>query len=132
MAWQPPLRNVEAQGAGSQPAREIHALVRPATDLWRITALSDAITVHAVDLADRLALIQAIAAIRPEFIYHLAVEGVSRAQRNQWAIASNIAAAANLLEATEPLEYRRLIHVGGASEYGCKAGPIQEDELRNP
>jgi nucleoside-diphosphate-sugar epimerase len=126
------LVSTQVPGVTQNADRKIHALVRPTTDPWRITPLKDAITLHTVDFTDRPTLAQAIAAIRPEIIYHLAVEGVARAQRNQWAIASNVAAAANLLEATEPLEYRRLIHVGGASEYGCKPGPIQEDDLPQP
>ena len=114
------------------PAQQIHALIRPNTDPWRIAALPNPITIHPVDLTDLPALTEAIAAIRPEVIFHLAIEGVSRTRRNQWTIASNVTVAANLLEATEALDYRRLIHVGGASEYGCKDGPIGEDELPQP
>ncbi len=117
----------------AQRGAAVHALVRPASDLWRLGEVQDGLTVHRVDVTDRRALIEAVAALRPEIIFHLAAQGVSHGRRNHWGIvAANIAGAAHLLEATEGLEYRRLVHVGGASEYGCKDGPIREEDPPQP
>ncbi|HJS72685.1 MAG TPA: NAD-dependent epimerase/dehydratase family protein, partial [Vicinamibacteria bacterium] len=53
--------------------REVHALVRPKSDLWRLEGLD--LPIHAVDLADAGPVSDLVARLRPKRIFHLAAHG---------------------------------------------------------
>ena len=70
---------------------------------------------------------------KPEVIYHLATHGAYPNQKDRATILNtNLIGTANLLEALERHEYRRLVHAGSSSEYGHKLLPMCECDRLEP
>ena len=66
--------------------KEIHLLLRPGSDTWRLTPLVGRYTSHHADLLDLSSLRRVIADCRPEVIYHLATHGVYPSQTDRRAV----------------------------------------------
>lgn len=112
---------------------EVHAIVRPNSNLWRIEKLLPDLHLHAIDITDREGLKKTVLETSPEIIYHLAAQGVSPAFQEHYEILrTNILGTFNLLEATAPLDYQLFVHLGGSSEYGAKHGPMRESDCPEP
>jgi nucleoside-diphosphate-sugar epimerase len=112
---------------------EVHLVLRSPSDCWRLASLHRRFTAHAADLRDSAALRRAVAACRPEVVYHLAAFGAYPSQTDRHAIlATNLLGTANLLDALEGHDYRAVVHTGSSSEYGHKPGPIREDDCPEP
>ncbi|HKI35323.1 MAG TPA: NAD(P)-dependent oxidoreductase [Gemmataceae bacterium] len=112
---------------------DVHLILRPEAKTWRLAGLQGRCTAHAADLCDADALRRAVAACRPDVVYHLAAHGAYPSQRDRAAIfATNLAGTANLLDALDGHDYRALVHTGSSSEYGHKAGPVREDDRPEP
>src|SRR5262249_27092687 len=76
---------------------------------------------------------RAVAAARPDVVYHLATYGAYPSQRDRATLlATNLIGTANLLDALAGHDYRALIHTGSSSEYGPKDEPMREDTLLEP
>jgi len=119
----------ELLGRGS----EVHALVRPGTDLWRIAEALSALALYPVDLTDPDGVKKTVDAVRPEIIFHLAARGVSPLSRDQRDILkTNVLGTFNLLEATSPLDYSSFVYLGSSTEYGTKSEPMRESDLLEP
>src|SRR5215218_8624971 len=100
---------------------EVHALVRPGGDLWRISEMIPAIDIHTVDLTHAKELCRVIVESPPEIIVNLAVRRAGRTSRDRRrTLQTNVLGTANLLEAATPLEY------------GVKERPIRESDLPEP
>ena len=113
---------------------EVHAVVRPSTDLWRIAEIAPRLTLHRLDLT-RIELVQrTVAAIRPEVILHLAAPGGHPLSQRKGTemLVDHLLGTANLLEATAPLDYRRFVHFGSSLEYGPRKRPHRESDLLQP
>src|SRR5437016_4833488 len=111
-------------GAG----QDIHLLLRPGTDLWRLGDLEGRFTTHWGDLRNAEAVKKAVSTCKPAVTYHLATHGAMGSQNDRATVlGTNVLGTANLLDALRPYEYRTLVHVGSSSEYGHKAAPIRED-----
>ena len=116
-------------GAG----QDVHLLLRPGTERWRLTALEGRFTPHWGDLRNAQAVKQAVSNCKPTVIYHLATHGAIGSQGDREGIlATNVLGTANLLDALRPHDYQILVHVGSSSEYGHKAAPIREVDLLEP
>jgi nucleoside-diphosphate-sugar epimerase len=112
---------------------EVHAIVRPGGDLWRISEMIPTINIHTVDLTHAKELRRIIVESRPEIIFNLAVRRAGRTSRDRRrTLQTNVLGTANLLEAATPLDYERFIQVGGSLEYGVKERPIRESDLPEP
>jgi nucleoside-diphosphate-sugar epimerase len=110
---------------------EVHAVVRPGTDLWRIRDVESAIVLRRADLADRAALRDVVGQARPEIIFHLARGGPSPGGRDD-IFQTNVLGALNLLDATLDLDYTRFVHAGSSMEYGINDEPMSETDLADP
>jgi nucleoside-diphosphate-sugar epimerase len=125
-------------GANLVPAlvaagHDVHLVVRPNSDRWRLTRVGRQVTFHAADLLDRPALRRALDTCRPEVIYHLAGYGVLPSQRDRDGILEgNVLATANLLTALEGHNYRRLVQAGTSAEYGAGNEPMREHDRLEP
>jgi nucleoside-diphosphate-sugar epimerase len=125
---------------GSQLARQliadgydVHLVLRRGSDLGRLADVAGGYTPHWADLRDAPAVGRAVAACRPEVIYHLAMYGAYPAQRDRGTVlATNVLGTANLLDALAGHDFRVLVHTGTAVEYGVKGGPIREDDRLEP
>ena len=112
---------------------EVHALVRPSSSLWRLEDVVSRVTVHPVDLLDRTALSAAVTASEPEFVFHLAAKGATSHDLDASQLfQANAMGTLNLLAATQPFSYARLVHVGGSSEYGPHPAPLKETDRLAP
>jgi nucleoside-diphosphate-sugar epimerase len=114
-------------------SHEVHLLLRGQAPPWRLADVLADCAVHAGDLRDAEAVRNAVAAARPDVIYHLAAHGAYPSQRDRSAILScNLLGTANLLEALDGRDYRMLVNVGSSSEYGHKDRPMREDDRLEP
>jgi nucleoside-diphosphate-sugar epimerase len=112
---------------------DVHLILRPEAKTWRLDGLTGRYAAHAGDLRDAASLRRAVAACRPDVVYHLATHGAYPAQRDRATIlATNLIGTANLLDALEGHDYRALVHTGSSSEYGHKAAPMREDDRLEP
>ncbi len=112
---------------------ELHILVRAEASFWRLSGILDAVHVHYANLQDRDAVFHAVANIRPEWIFHLAVHGAYSYQMDRQEIyLSNLLGTANLLEACEQTDFALFINTGSSSEYGFTSHPPSERELPQP
>lgn len=107
----------------------VDAIVRPRGGVRGEAATPPgAATVHAVDVNDRAALAQTVAACAPDVVVHLAVARADATPaKRELCAQTNVMATVTLLEAAAAARVRRFVHVGGALEYGAVDGPMDED-----
>jgi len=112
---------------------DVHCIVRETTNLWRIRDIHAHLQLHYADLRDFDALHKAIHTASPEVLYHMAIEGVPPESRNSWSIVTtNTLGTCHLLQVLSGRAFEKLIHLGGASEYGPKPSLISETESLEP
>lgn len=113
--------------------QEVHLILRPEFQRWRLAGLEGRYTGHWADLRDAAAVRRAVQDCQPEIIYHLATHGAYAFQKDRAAILNtNLAGTANLLEALAGVNYRALVHTGSSSEYGQQDGPMRASDLIKP
>jgi nucleoside-diphosphate-sugar epimerase len=113
--------------------RDVHLMLRPESQTWRLTDVEGGYTRHDADLRDAEAVRSAVRASRPDVIYHLAATGTFHFQCDRAAILTvNVLGTMNLLEALESQDYRALIYTGSSSEYGHKDRPMRADDRLDP
>jgi nucleoside-diphosphate-sugar epimerase len=113
---------------------EVHGLVRPSSDLWRIADIQDKVHVHQGDLLDAESIRSALKESRPEVVYHLGVYGAYPAVQKDKDIImqTSLIATMALLDSAKEYGARIVINTGSSSEYGTKDHPMREDELIEP
>ena len=112
---------------------DVHLLLRAKFSGWRLQGLAGRYTPQWADLRDADAVKRAVAACRPEVVYHLATHGAYPSQQERRAIlATNLLGTANLLDALDGQGYRAFVHTGSSSEYGHKDGPMREADRLEP
>lgn len=108
-------------------------LVRPGFASWRIASIQRQVTIREVDLGDAAALVSALDAARPRWVFHLAAHGAyswetDAAQMHQ----TNVVGTANLLDATSRVGVEAFVNAGSSSEYGRLDHAPAEDEGGRP
>lgn len=112
---------------------EVHALVRPGSDPWRLAAIRGDLRVHGVDLADESATRHAVRTVRPEWIFHLAAHGGSSWQRDlATMVRTNILGTVHLAHACLDVGFDAFVNTGSSSEYGRKDRAPGEDDVLEP
>jgi nucleoside-diphosphate-sugar epimerase len=112
---------------------EVHALVRPGSDRWRLAGIAADIEVEEADLRDAGAVASAVARARPEAVFHLGTRGAYSWQEDAAEILeTNVLGTANVLDAFVGREIRALVNTGSSSEYGLKDRAAVEDEPLEP
>jgi nucleoside-diphosphate-sugar epimerase len=110
---------------------EVHALVRPGSDLWRLKDLEAAI--DEVDLAEEAAISGLVGRIRPEWIFHLAAHGAHPSQTDFRAMArTNVLGTIHLVGSCIRAGFEALVNTGSSSEYGFTDHAPSEDEEPRP
>lgn len=116
-----------------ESGHEIHVFVRPESNRWRIADIVHELVLHSVDLRDAPAVEQAVTAIKPEVIFHLATYGGFSFQQNVESIyAANLFGTINLVHACEKTGFKYFVNTGSSSEYGFKLQPMKESDLLEP
>lgn len=120
-------RRLIAEGA------EVAVLVRPQSDLWRLRdALNQVAVLHA-DLADLAPVREALAAVAPEIVFHLAWYGVTSDYRDDpEQITRNVTGSLELLRLARSAGCRRWVGLGSQAEYGHYAGVLTEGLPAHP
>jgi nucleoside-diphosphate-sugar epimerase len=112
---------------------EVHLLLRPEGDRWRLRSIEGRYHRHEADLRDAADVRRAVAAARPDVVIHAAAHGTTHGRHGRIEIlTSNVLGAANLLDALAAHDYRALVNVGSSSEYGHKNGPMAEADRLEP
>lgn len=112
---------------------DVHLLLRPGTDPWRIRELAPLVRTHSADLLDEAAVSRIVAQVNPEAVVHLATYGGYPAQTDADRILrTNILGFWNLLRACEGSRCELVVNAGSSSEYGFKDHPTRETELLEP
>lgn len=116
-----------------EDGHDVHAVVHPESDLWRLTGLTADATLLWVDLEDGERVAGAMAQVRPDWVFHAAAHGAYPHQTDlRKMIATNLLGTVNLVEAACAAGFESFVHTGTSSEYGVKDHGPSEDELLEP
>jgi nucleoside-diphosphate-sugar epimerase len=112
---------------------DVHLLVRPATDRWRLDGILGDVRLHEADLTNADAVDDVVASVRPDWVFHLAAHGAYSWQTAHDAmLATNVAGTMNLLAACVRTGFDAFVNAGSSSEYGAKPRPAAESEPLAP
>lgn len=112
---------------------EVHLLLRRGFATWRVEGLRDDARLHEVEFGEADALTRTVHAIRPEWIFHLAVHGAYSSQTDAARMArTNVIGTINLVEACLATGFEAFVNTGSSSEYGFKDHAPAEDEALEP
>jgi dolichol-phosphate mannosyltransferase len=111
----------------------VHLLVRSRHHPWRIEEIRAHVAWHEGELGDADWLRQVVGAIRPEWVFHLAVYGAYPFQTDlRQMIQTNLVTTVNLVEASLAAECEVLVNTGSSSEYGFRDHAPAETEALEP
>ncbi len=97
---------------------QVHILIRPDSNPWRLKGYLDRLHRHFVDLRQPRHLKQIVSTLKPQVIIHTAAAGI---YRNRHAspttmIDTNFKGTVNLIQASENIPYQAFIHTGSSVE----------------
>ena len=109
---------------------DVHVLLRPNYQDWRLRDIASSLRIHAVDVTDsRDTTLQ----IRPDWVFHLAAYGAYSTQTDfARMVHVNVAGTAVLLDACAEIGVQAFVYTGSSSEYGYKDHAPREDEVLEP
>lgn len=112
----------------------VHILMRPTSNLWRLKNISSKVTFHHGDLADRATLEQIFTKVKPRGIFHFGVASVvsGLGAPNETMISTNVSGTVNLIDVASSYPYDFFVAMGSFLEYGFKDHPIKENEICEP
>ncbi len=112
---------------------DVHLMLRPSHNPWRVQEIRDHVTVHDVDLNDKEGLERAMKAAKPQWVFHLAAHGAYPQQRDfERMIVTNLHGTGHLLAAAEKVGFEAFVNAGTSSEYGYKDHAPAEVEVVEP
>jgi nucleoside-diphosphate-sugar epimerase len=112
---------------------EVHAIVRPETDRWRLDDVATELDAHEVELRDHEAVAATVSEVRPEVVFHLATRGAYSWQSDvREILETNVLGTSNVVEACVHAGVRTLVNTGSSSEYGFKDHAPAESEALEP
>ena len=116
-----------------QEEHDLHLLVRPSYNPWRIEGIRSDVQLHEVELTDAAALTAVVGRIKPDWVFHLAVHGAYSSQTNlHQMVQTNIIGTINLVEACLKTGFEAFVNTGSSSEYGYKDHAPSETEWLEP
>jgi nucleoside-diphosphate-sugar epimerase len=111
----------------------VYLFVRQEYKDWRIKDLIPHLRIHTVNLLDSEPLRAKVAAIRPDWVFHLATYGAYSWQDDfNTAILTNFLCTVNLVEACRSAGFEVFVNTGSSSEYGFKDHAPAETEWIDP
>lgn len=115
----------------SIPGLELHAFKRWRSDPRPIAHLRDNVVIHEGDIEDAFSLDRAVAAARPDRVFHLAAQSYPSAS---WeapihTMRANVEGTLNLLEAVRRHTPAARVHIAGTS---AQYGAVRPDEVPIP
>jgi nucleoside-diphosphate-sugar epimerase len=111
----------------------VAALVRPASDPWRLRGVMERVTLVRGDLDNPRAAAAAIREFAPEVVFHLAWWGVGRTERDApEQVTRNVTGTLVLFEVAREAGCRCFVGTGSQAEYGPADGVLTEDTPAAP
>lgn len=113
---------------------DIHLLVRPESDLYRLTSVLPQVTLHKGNL-DSIEDVQTILRlVQPEIIFHLAAPSGHPTGPSQKIdmLVSTLRGTANLLFSAHEVGCHKIVYSGSSTEYGKLDHPFLESDPLNP
>ncbi|MFN8061525.1 MAG: NAD-dependent epimerase/dehydratase family protein [Vicinamibacterales bacterium] len=112
---------------------DVHLLVRESHDPWRITDRLDDLERHRVDLGDADGVAAKVAAIGPDWVFHLAAHGAYPHQTSlRRMVDTNVLGTESLLEAAARCDVDAFVAAGSSSEYGFRNDASRESDRLEP
>ncbi len=112
---------------------EVHLILRPGFEDWRIRDVLDEMRVHSLDLTNENAVSEAVREARPDWVFHFASFGAYSWQTEfRRMVDVNILGAANLTHACLETGFESMVAAGSSSEYGFKDHPPTEAARLDP
>jgi nucleoside-diphosphate-sugar epimerase len=112
---------------------ELHLLVRPRHDAWRLAEVDRDLQRYEVELADAAAVTRVVARIRPEWVFHLAAYGAYPVQTDlARMVDTNLRGTIHLVQACLASGFEAFVNTGSSSEYGFKDHAPAETEWLEP
>lgn len=113
---------------------EVHAVVHPRTDAWRMSSFAGTVTVHRCDVADLGATTDVVRRCRPRAVVHAAARAghPSTPAQRLAAWTDNVIATVALVEALASAPPARLLHLGSSLEYRASDLPLTENDPLEP
>ena len=112
---------------------EVHLLVRPGHDPWRVEEIAADVRLHVAAMEDDEGVARAVRDARPDWLFNLAAHGAYSWQGELRAmIDTNFAGTVNLLEAALREGFEAFVHTGSSSEYGFKSAAPSENDAVEP
>jgi UDP-glucose 4-epimerase len=117
---------------------DVHILVRPQTNLWRLAEILTKVKIHSLELRDPVALAECFAFSNPEEVYHLASQTRSQpspdfsdASESIHVDVLNFTAVLAAASASKFLP-KVLVRAGTLAEYGNGPVPFVESQREKP
>jgi nucleoside-diphosphate-sugar epimerase len=112
---------------------QVHVLVKPGSDLWRLEEIRSDVRIHETNLADEHRTRQMVGTIRPEWLFHLAAYGGSASHTDAHGmVRTNVLGTSNLVHAALDVGFDAFVNTGSSSEYGFKNHGPKESEGLEP
>jgi nucleoside-diphosphate-sugar epimerase len=112
---------------------EVHLLVRPNYQPWRIEEIRPEVRLHELHLHDAEATARMVSTIRPDWVFHLAVHGAYSWQTDwEQMVRTNIQGTMSLVSACLNTGFEAFVNTGSSSEYGFKDHAPAESEPIEP
>ena len=112
---------------------DVHTIIRPGSNNWRINKIRKEITAHSLDITERDATFNMIKKILPDVFIHTAAYGGYHFETDRDEIfKANLFGTTNVLDASIASNVPFLINTGSSSEYGIKNKPMKESDNINP
>jgi nucleoside-diphosphate-sugar epimerase len=112
---------------------EVHLLVSARHRTWRLSDVLADVRRHQADLRDGAAVGRAVAAVRPDWVFHLAAHGAYSWQTDvRGIVETNVLGTVHLVEACLQTGFEVLVNTGSSSEYGWKDHAPAENEWLEP
>ncbi len=112
---------------------ELHLIVRPQSNLWRIKDILDKACLHNINLRNKDEVESVVTKLKPKIIYHCATYGGYHFQKDTNKIfETNIIGTINLLNICSKVGFDCFVNTGSSSEYGIKNEPMKELDVLEP
>jgi nucleoside-diphosphate-sugar epimerase len=112
----------------------VSVLARPTSSWERLKDVAGSFTVIPVDITDAEALLPAMRALKPEWIFHMANAGLygGASGTDAQVVRVNVLGLVNLLEALHEVPYEVFVNGASSAEYGPKHAPMKESDVCEP
>ena len=112
---------------------QVFVLVRPQSDLWRLSGVLDRVNVLRADLSDISSVAPLINQAKPDAVFHLAWVGVTSAFKNSpEQITRNVTGSLELFEIVQSAGCKLWVGVGSQAGYGPHDSVLTEETPVRP